>query len=131
MMSPIFRFRIHNQTMKYFVRNYFNTLLCLAIDILLLSTEPYEALDSWSPAILINIAGEQRDVDCFSSSFDLFFGHRDSCSLSWKNKMHIFGGFSQEHKTRTQISRLDGFKLKTIGKLHFDFRDGACGVRGQ
>ena len=110
--------------LKSFRRSLF---LCLAIDILLLSTKPYNAPDSWSPAVLINIAGEQRNVDCFSSSFDLFFGHRDSCSLSWKNKMHIFGGFWKE--TKTQINRLDGFKVKTIGKLNFNFWDGACGVR--
>ena len=50
-----------------------------------------------------------------------------SCSVSWKNRMVVFGGESE----RRQISLLDDRKLRRIGHLTFDFTFGACTVISQ
>ena len=72
--------------------------------------------------MLVNSVGEQEKLTCF---------HRDntteahqSCSLSWKNQLFIFGG----NKERRQISRLTGHKLERVGDLTFPLYEGACSV---
>ena len=76
-----------------------------------------------NPAILINMFGEQEELACFdygeiSTTF--------ACSISWQNKLHIFGGGLQTNYR--QIVRLDGHKLTNIGSLDFDHNKGACSV---
>ena len=49
----------------------------------------------------------------------------ESCSIVWHGKMHLFGGLNQQR----QISVVDECKLRRIGDLHFDMKDGACAQR--
>ena len=78
--------------------------------------------NNWRDAMIINAAGEKRVLSCFDK------GNRTnllgSCSITWQNQLHIFGGKSDLR----QISRLDGYRLNNIGALPQDFKfyDGAC-----
>ena len=46
-----------------------------------------------------------------------------SCSVSWKNKMFIFGGTAYEKR---QIAQIEDCKLKKVGELQFDLDFGTC-----
>ena len=46
-----------------------------------------------------------------------------SCSVSWKNKMLIFGGTAYEKR---QIAEVKDCKLTKVGELHFDLDFGTC-----
>ena len=76
--------------------------------------------NKWKPAMLVNSAGDQQELGCFEKAVktDAY----QSCSLTWNNKLFIFGGAYE----RKQISRLDGYKLNRIGSLFFDHQYGAC-----
>ena len=76
----------------------------------------------WKPALLLNSEGEQEELTCFEpdDSSEAYY----SCSVNWKNQLHVFGGSTE----RQQISRLNGHELKRIGTLPFDHLNGACGV---
>ena len=74
------------------------------------------------PALLITSAGEQKELACFQPDKKTeAFG---SCSVNWKNQLHIFGGATEYR----QISRLSGFKLERIGDLAFDHESGSCSL---
>ena len=76
----------------------------------------------WKPAMVIKSNGEQQELSCFERD-----GNTEaykSCSLTWQNRFHVFGG----DKRRRQISRLNGYKLARIGDLAFDHYLGACSV---
>ena len=78
------------------------------------------SLYAWKPAVVINHAGEHSILDCFER--DNKTDAVGSCSFSWQNKMHIFGGDSEPR----QISRLDNYRLKRIGDLPFNNLYGTC-----
>ena len=75
---------------------------------------------SYRTAVLMNPAGIAKELPCFSK-----MNLEKACSLSWKNKMHIFGTV-KSLTSYTGISRLDGFNINSIGILDFDFYNGAC-----
>ena len=76
----------------------------------------------WNPAVLIDSKGNNEELTCFErDSKTEAYG---SCSINWQNQMIVFGGFHE----MSQISRLDGYKLKRIGNLDFDHSAGACSV---
>ena len=75
---------------------------------------------AFKPAVMIDSAGNTQESTCFKH--DCHTEAYASCSISWKNEMIIFGGYTE----RRQISRLEDFKLKRIGSLNFDFFFGAC-----
>ena len=72
--------------------------------------------------MLINSTGEQKELACFQpgENTEAFY----SCSIQWKNLLHIFGGLNEKR----QISRLTGHKLERVGSLAFDLTGGACNV---
>ena len=72
--------------------------------------------------MLMNLKGKQDELTCFERDSDTEVYR--SCSINWKNRLHIFGGSSEKR----QISRLNGYKLKRIGSLTFDHYIGACSV---
>ena len=74
------------------------------------------------PALLITSAGEQKELACFEPG-DRTEAYR-SCSVTWQNQMHIFGGQTEKR----QISRLSGYKLERIGDLAFDHWLGSCSL---
>ena len=76
--------------------------------------------NGWKPALLLDATGRQDELDCFSH--DENAEAYQSCSLTWQNQLHIFGGNSN----RRQISRLSGYRLEFIGSLPFDHHLGAC-----
>ena len=78
--------------------------------------------NGWKPAMLINSAGEQKELACFDR--DATTEAEFSCSVNWNNEFFIFGGKNEKR----QISRLTGHKLKRIGDLTFDHYFGACSV---
>ena len=45
-----------------------------------------------------------------------------SCSITFQNRFYVFGGATE---TR-QVSQVAQCRLKQIGKLDFDFQNGAC-----
>ena len=73
--------------------------------------------------MLINSEGEQEELTCFDHAETTSAYY--SCSITWQNKFHIFGGRSK----KKQISRLIGYKLRRIGSLAFDLHIGSCSVR--
>ena len=87
------------------------------------------SLDGWQPAAMITLTGEQQELGCFEADESLSSAWL-SCSISWKNQWHIFGGAVSENKAR-QISSLDGTKLTNIGSLSFDHQLGACSTIGE
>ena len=72
--------------------------------------------------MLINLEGEQKELSWFERDNDT--EAFNSCSINWKNQLHIFGGY----KEKRQISRLSGYRLERIGSLAFDHYMGACSV---
>ena len=46
----------------------------------------------------------------------------NSCSVTWKNELFIFGGFRE----RQQISKLEGCSIRKIGDLGFNHVSAAC-----
>ena len=74
----------------------------------------------WKPVVTIGSSGNHEVVACFEKDSSTIAFH--SCSLSWKNQLHIFGG----NPEKRQISRLRGYKLERIGDLSFDHYHGAC-----
>ena len=75
--------------------------------------------------IITNAAGRQ-DTD-----FDFVFGEGTSvyysCSVTWKNELYVFGGFTKKRQnSERQISKLDGCQLTLIGELKFNHYHGAC-----
>ena len=72
--------------------------------------------------MLINSEGEQKELSCFVQ--DDKTEARMSCSINWKNELHVFGGWREKR----QISRLNGYRLERIGELAFDHYWGACSV---
>ena len=68
------------------------------------------------------LEGEPKQLDCFQAEAN--FNIKGSCPITWKNKIHIYGGLSDEIHTK-QILRLDGHVLKRIGTLNFDQFGGA------
>ena len=76
----------------------------------------------WKPVMIINSAGEQKELSCFErgARTEAFY----SCSINWKNQFHLFGGL----RDKRQISRLNGYRLERIGTLDFDHKWGACSV---
>ena len=80
------------------------------------------SLNGWSPAILINLEGEQEELGCFERDDDT--DARFSCSINWRNQLHVFGGSNEKR----QISRLNGYRLERIGTLPFDHEEAACSV---
>ena len=86
------------------------------------------SFDGWQPAVFITSSGEQERLGCFEVDAELSSALL-SCSVSWKNQFHIFGGAISENKAR-QISRLEGKKLVNIGSLSFDHQFGACSTIG-
>ena len=74
--------------------------------------------------MLVNSAGEQKELTCFEpdSNTEAFL----SCSITWNNQLFIFGG---KHEKR-QISKLTGHKLQRVGDLDFDHYFGSCSVMG-
>ena len=76
-------------------------------------------------AIVVDSNGQKTDLPCFKKE-----EHTEayqSCSVSWKNQMIVFGGAIEAR----QISRVDGQRLTRIGHLNFDFRWGARTVISQ
>ena len=71
-------------------------------------------------AALIDSNGRQEKLGCFVP--DLVSEAHQSCGLTWENNMYIFGG----KFNKRQISRLNRYKLQSIGRLPFDFKNGAC-----
>ena len=68
--------------------------------------------------MIISAAGDIRELSCFDKgSATTLIG---SCSVTWQNKLHIFGGKSDQR----QISRLDGYMLNKIGVLELDLKTG-------
>ena len=67
--------------------------------------------------MLINSTGQQKESACFErdKNTEAFY----SCSIQWKNKLHIFGGLNEKR----QISRLTGHKLERVGSLAFEVSD--------
>ena len=88
----------------------------------------------WKPAMLINTAGYQKELDCFERDSKTVAYH--SCSVIWKTELYIFGGdfcigYCDEPTYMSnikQVSRLNGHKLERVHSLDFDFWRGACGV---
>ena len=78
--------------------------------------------NGWKPVMLINSEGQQEELACFErdDNTEAF----NSCSLTWRNQLHVFGGDTE----RRQISRLTGYKLERIGDLPFDHYVAACSV---
>ena len=74
------------------------------------------------PAILINGPYQNDVADCFE--YDEKTEIYGACSVSWQNKMHLFGGNIE----KKQISRLDDFKLTFLKSLSFEHQSGACSV---
>ena len=72
--------------------------------------------------MVIDSQGEQEELTCFEKD-DKTEAYR-SCSLTWQNRFHVFGGDNE----RKQISRLNGHKMERIGDLAFDHYWGACSV---
>ena len=72
--------------------------------------------------MLINSAGEQKELSCFERGdiTDATY----SCLINWKNHLFVFGGWYEKR----QISRLSGYRLERIGTLDFDHQYGACSV---
>ena len=77
----------------------------------------------WKPAMTINLLGNVKQVQCFQGDPNAVT--RAACSVTWKNKMHVFGGLGENKKL---ISHLTGLKLEPIGSLSFDHYDGGCSV---
>ena len=80
------------------------------------------------PAILINtVLNYRQTLDCFTTEYSMTvsdYPSRSSCSITWKNKLYIFGGVHM-----TKIARLDGYRLKFLAKdLGFKHVEGACSV---
>ena len=81
---------------------------------------------AWQPSHSVlsfhnfELKGEPKELKCLKLEHPTHKG----CSISWENKMHIYGG-SHSAKPR-QILRLDGYVLQSIGNLNFDFVRGAC-----
>ena len=72
--------------------------------------------------MLINSVGDQEEFTCFEpdDKTDAY----GSCSINWRNLLFIFGGANEPR----QISRLDGYKLKRVHDLLFDYSHGSCSV---
>ena len=85
--------------------------------------------NGWQPGVLISTSGEHQTLGCLKVDPGASSAWA-SCSVSWKNKMHIFGGAKSENMAR-QISRLDGEYLANIGSLSFDLQLGACSTMGE
>lgn len=107
-----------------------NGKVCTRDSLLILNSGPRKqgGQPTWKPAAWINITGslEKLPSDCVER--DQGTEAWKSCSVQWQNKMHIYGG----HKYQRQITRLDGFQLRKIGDLTFDFIFGACStINGQ
>ena len=95
----------------------FANVLCLVVNLVFQEkNKKILVLNSqygWKPAMLINSAGEQKKLTCFERDGDTEAYY--SCSITWKNQFHVFGGYSYFR----QISRLNGYKLERIGSLDF------------
>ena len=87
------------------------------------------SFNGWKPTVLVDLSGQQQTLVCFEANDQLTSAWL-SCSISWRNQLHVFGGAISENKAR-QISRLDGTKLANIGSLLFDHQLGACSTIGE
>ena len=83
-------------------------------------------VQKWKPAITFGLSEEIGQFECFDK--DTKSQAEDSvCSLTWKNRMHIFGGVANSNGGHSSyISRLNGFKLEYLKSLSFSFTRGAC-----
>ena len=50
-----------------------------------------------------------------------------SCSLLWKNNYYVIGGWREKR----QVSIVNGYRLKRVGSLDFNFYMGGCAVLNQ
>ena len=85
-------------------------------DVLILSTHP----DSKNLPIMTNSAA--REDEDFFFELDEKAEVYKSCSLTWQNELHVFGGKSE----KTQISKVTSCRLEPIGKLAFNHYYGDC-----
>ena len=81
-------------------------------------------VQKWKPAITFGLSEEIGQFECFDK--DTKSQAEDSvCSLTWKNRMHIFGGVANSNGGHSSyISRLNGFKLEYLKSLSFSFTHG-------
>ena len=92
-------------------------------DVIACESPPVLLLSPNKPAVLINPAGEERELPCFKKKH-----YHSVCSLSWKNSMYFFGELIQTFdEYPVGISRLEGFSIKNVGELDFNHYSGACG----
>ena len=80
----------------------------------------FTLITSWKPAVSIDLFGNRTEFQCFERDSNT---EATACSITWDNKMHLFGG----SLNRRQISRLSGLKLEYLKSLSFD-HNGACSV---
>ena len=73
--------------------------------------------------LLTNSAGRE-DKD-FNFEIDEEAGVSNSCSLTWKNELYVFGG-DIGSETNTQISKVTSCRLETIAQLAFNHVYGDC-----
>ena len=72
--------------------------------------------------LIIDGKGQSREIEL---SFDTKYSYWGLCSIAWRGKAYIFGGFRRAR----QISVVDNCKLTNIGELLFDMIHGACTQR--
>ena len=80
----------------------------------------YWMIGGWK-AMLVSSNGRQDELSCFTHDEDS--ATDNSCGLTWKNMLYIFGG---EETKKQQISKLVRYKMQVIGNLPFEFDRGAC-----
>ena len=73
-------------------------------------------------AVAINSAGGYTTL---AFQFDNDTEVDSSCSVQWRNRMIVFGGYDDVDKKR-QISEVKSCRLTRIGTLAFELIGGAC-----
>ena len=87
-------------------------------EVLILST--YKTASVPGVPVLTNAAARE-DKD-FNFEIDEEVDVLNSCSLTWKNELYVFGGI----KWHRQISKVTSCRLAPIGQLKFDHYYGDC-----
>ena len=83
----------------------------------------FKWVPKWNPAVTFGLSGAVNQFQCFEKDTKSR-ADKSVCSLTWKNKMHIFCDVGYD--SYTSISRLNGFKLEHLKNLSFLFSQGAC-----
>ena len=74
-------------------------------------------------AVIINSKGYYNPNVCFNFKDA---GVKQSCFLTFRNEVFVFGGSKDFHRAKYQLSQLFDHEIRRIGELPFEFNFGAC-----